>query len=267
MMIKLFRIRQLILQEEALPCRRGVARSERQLGPRCHPSGEWGRVCRSASRHTTRDLPSSPIVVPSTQNSSTPHAGCTACSNTCGRPTSAQATNTAPVQPPESSEDEYKFLDDELCTLATAVCPRVETVPKCSELTIHAYASHFGRLEDLTDSGGRRSASWPHTSVALCVPTARGTLAPERTLRGGTPPHSASAGAHAAFDTDNNLSEYLMSLLQPDVTKAIGDTFTKDAWSADTSSPSTDELSAPGHRTSRSSLHSMTTLQSPRAPT
>ena len=116
----------------------------------------------------------------------------------------------APVQPPESSENEYKFLDDELCTLATAVRPRVDshTVPKCSEPTIHA--SHFGRFEgfeDATDSGGRWFASGPHTSVALCVPTARGTLAPEHTLRGGTPSHSASAGAHAAFDTDSSLSE------------------------------------------------------------
>jgi hypothetical protein len=166
----------------------------------------------------------------------------------------------APVKPLETSEDEYKFLDDELCTLATAVRPRVETVPTCSE-----HASHFGRFEGFEDSGGRWFASGPHTSVALCVPTARGTLAPKHTLHGGTPPHSASAGAHADTDTDSNLSEYLMSLLQPDITEAIGDTFTKDTWSADNSSPSTDELSAPGHRTSRSSLHSTTTLQSPRA--
>jgi hypothetical protein len=188
--------------------------------------------------------------------------------NTCAaRPTiSAQATNPS-FKTHIQSEDEYKLLDDELWTLATAVRARVETVPKHNELS--TYASHFGKLHDPT-----RGERWPDclrrdTSVVLCVPTARETLTPKCTLRPGTPPHSATVDDHVTFDPDCNLSEYLMSLLQPDITQAIAEVFTNDVWSAGQSRPSFPSTNETFEvrSTSLASLPftTMTTSQSPNA--
>jgi hypothetical protein len=125
-------------------------------------------------------------------------------------------------------ESGYQHIEDAVVTFNSHAAHAV----RAEALTICASARTFA--ETARPNICDRNSHGPMGRVILCAPTAYESVLSPVPLppKSATPTVQEGSGAEPCFLNENFFSEYLESLLHPDVTAAMHEGFSADAWSA-----------------------------------